>query len=100
MPLASESKPIAAFFAATSAMYDSIAFTHETTDGPKTYLEWEGRFLGEDVGGTTILTRDPKGLIQSIQLYHRPLRMVLRFSRELGQRLKGKVDPTLFDISS
>jgi hypothetical protein len=38
-------KPIAAFFAATNAMYDSIAFTHETTDGPKTYLEWEGRFL-------------------------------------------------------
>jgi len=46
---------IAAFFAATSGMYDTFAFTHETKGGSKTCLEWEGKVFGEDVGGTTIL---------------------------------------------
>ena len=31
---------IAAFFAATSGMYDTIAFTHETKDSSKICLEW------------------------------------------------------------
>jgi hypothetical protein len=88
---------IASFFAATAdGMYDSLAFTNETIDGPKTYLEWEGKAFGKDVGGTTILTRDRAGLIQSIRLYHRPLQIVVQFSAELGNRLKGKVDPNLF----
>jgi hypothetical protein len=88
---------IASFFAATAdGMYDSLAFTNETIDGPKTYLEWEGKAFGKDVGGTTILTRDRAGLIQSIRLYHRPLQIVVQFSAELGKRLKGKVDPNLF----
>jgi hypothetical protein len=89
---------IASFFAATAdGMYDSLAFTNETIDGPKTYLEWEGKAFGKDVGGTTILTRDRAGLIQSIRLYHRPLQIVVQFSAELGKRLKGKVDPNLFN---
>src|SRR5713226_19324 len=88
---------IAAFFAATAGgMYDALAFTHETIDGPKTYLEWEGKAFGKDVGGSTILTRNEAGLIQSIQIYHRPLPMVLQFSAELQNRLKGKVSPSLF----
>ena len=89
---------IAAFFAATSGMYDTIAFTHETKDGSKTCLEWEGKVFGEDVGGTTILTRDDAGLIESVQLYHRPLHILVRFSAELGRRLQGKLDAALFDI--
>ena len=53
---------IASFFAATkSGMYESLAFTNETVDGRKTYLEWEGKAFGKDVGGTTILTRDEAG---------------------------------------
>jgi hypothetical protein len=48
---------IAAFFAATSSgMYETLEFTHETTDGRKTYLEWQGPTFGKKVGGTTILT--------------------------------------------
>jgi hypothetical protein len=87
---------IGSFFAATAGgMYDSIAFTDETVDGRKTYLEWEGKAFGKDVGGTTILTRDEVGLIQSIRLYHRPLPIVLQFSKELAKRLKGKVDAKL-----
>jgi hypothetical protein len=91
-------EPVAAFFAATSAMYDSIAFTHETKDGSKTCLEWEGKVFGKDVAGTTILTRDEAGLITSVQLYHRPLHIVVRFSDELRRRLHGKLDIGLFDI--
>ena len=91
-------EPIAAFFAVTSGMYDRLAFTHETKDGSKICLEWEGKVFGEDVAGTTILTRNDAGLIESVQLYHRPLHMVVRFSAELGRRLQGKLDAALFDI--
>jgi len=91
-------EPIAAFFAVTSGMYDRLAFTHETKDGSKICLEWEGKVFGEDVAGTTILTRNDAELIESVQLYHRPLHIVVRFSAELGRRLQGKLDAALFDI--
>ena len=91
-------EPIAAFFAVTSGMYDRLAFTHETKDGSKICLEWEGKVFGEDVAGTTILTRNDAGLIESVQLYHRPLHIVVRFSAELGRRVQGKLDAALFDI--
>jgi hypothetical protein len=87
---------IGSFFAATAGgMYDTLAFTNETVDGPKTYLEWEGKAFGKDVAGTTIITRDETGLIQSIRLYHRPLPVLLQFAEELAKRLRGKVDPGL-----
>jgi hypothetical protein len=79
-------------------MYDTLVFTHETVEGPKTYLEWEGKAIGKSVGGSTILTRDAAGLIKSIQIYHRPPPMVLQFSAELENRLMGKVSPSLFAI--
>ena len=91
-------EPIAAFFAVTSGMYDRLAFTHETKDSSKICLEWEGKVFGEDVAGTTILTRNDAGLIESVQLYHRPLHIVVRFSAELGRRVQGKLDAALFDI--
>ena len=91
-------EPLAAFFAVTSGMYDRLAFTHETKDSSKICLEWEGKVFGEDVAGTTILTRNDAGLIESVQLYHRPLHIVVRFSAELGRRLQGKLDAALFDI--
>jgi hypothetical protein len=87
-------EPIAAFFAVTSGMYDRLAFAHETKDSSKICLEWEGKVFREDVAGTTILTLNDSGLIESVQLYHRPLNIVVRFLAELGRRLQG----TLFDI--
>ena len=91
---------IAAFFAATTAgMYESLAFTNETVDGLKTYFEWEGKAFGKDVGGTTILTRNEAGLVQSIRLYHRPLQIVVLFAAELAKRLRGKVDPNLLSTT-
>src|ERR1700733_7567099 len=49
------------FFDASRTMYDAIAFTHETRAASRTYLEWEGRFQGKDIAGTTILAFDAKG---------------------------------------
>jgi hypothetical protein len=91
-------KSTEAFFSATTGMYDKIAFTHETVDGAKTYLEWEGQAFGMDVAGSTTLSRNGLGLIESIRLYHRPLHMVVQFSAELGRRLQGKIDPALFEF--
>ena len=86
-----------AFFRGTSGMYERIGFTYEMGDAVKTYLEWEGEAFGMPVSGSTTLTRNAAGLIESIRLHHRPLSMVVRFSAELGRRLHGQVDPALFD---
>jgi predicted SnoaL-like aldol condensation-catalyzing enzyme len=92
---------IGSFFAATAGgMYDSLAFTNETVDGRKTYLEWEGKAFGRDVAGTTILTRDEAGLIQSIRLYHRPLPILLQFARELAKRMQGTIDSALLQSTT
>jgi len=61
-----------------------------TTDGRKTYLEWQGTAFGKNVGGTTILTRNHEGLIEHIQLYHSPLQVIVEFSRELAKRLEAE----------
>jgi hypothetical protein len=89
---------IAAFFGATRQMYDTLAFTRETVSGVRTYFEWEGRFLGEDAAGLTILTRDEDGLIKQVEIFHRPLQVVARFSKELGKRVAGKLDASLFEL--
>ena len=82
--------------AGTGGMYDTLVFTHETVDGSKTYLEWEGAAFGKPVAGSTILTRNEAGQIESVQIYHRPLPMVLQFSAKLEKRLRGKLSPSLF----
>ena len=82
--------------AGTGGMYDTLVFMHETVDGPKTYLEWEGKASGKTVGGSTILTHNAAGQIQNIQIYPRPLPMVLQFSADLKNRLKCKLPPSLF----
>jgi hypothetical protein len=78
---------IGRFFKATTGMYDSLEFTHETRNGNKTFMEWSGRFHGQEVGGVTIVTRRDDGLIESVRLHHRPLAIVTRFSAELSRRL-------------
>jgi ketosteroid isomerase-like protein len=84
---------IRSVFSATAAIYETIVFTHETTQGSKTYLEWEGKALGgRTAAGVTVLTRNATGKIESVRLMHRPLPMVLAFSAELARRLEGKLD--------
>jgi hypothetical protein len=84
------------FFEASRTMYDTIRFTHETSMGSRTCLEWEGKFQARDIAGTTIIAFDANGAIKSIQLFHRPYEQVIAYSTELGRRLKGKIDPSIF----
>ena len=80
---------IRAFFDATRAMYDQIAFVHETHSDMRTHLEWDGKFGGRDIAGATILAHNAEGAIESIRLYHRPYDQVIAFSAELARRLAG-----------
>ena len=79
---------IGRFFRATSGMYDSLAFTHESRDGNKTFLECNsGRFSGQEVGGVTIVSSRSDGRIESVHLYHRPLSVVAPFASMLARCL-------------
>lgn len=81
---------ISRVFDATRAMYDAIAFVHESNADGRTYLEWEGVYQGAPVAGTTVLTRERPygGRIVSIRLYHRPFAQVVAFSAGLDALLK------------
>jgi pimeloyl-ACP methyl ester carboxylesterase len=80
-----------------SGIYDSLVFTHEASNGLRTYVEWEATaFDGMALDGVTILTKNDDGQIVSARIHHRPLRAVLRFSSELRERLHGVVDPSYF----
>jgi len=82
---------------AASQIYESLAFTHQATDGPRTYLEWEARaFGGEALNGITILTRADDGKIARVAIHHRPLGAALKFSAELARRVGTELDPDLF----
>lgn len=80
---------IRAFFTATRGMYDQIAFAHETRSDTRTHLEWEGRFEGREIAGTTILARDAHGRIESIRIYHRPYDQVVAFAADLARNHVG-----------
>ena len=82
---------LSAFFAATSKMYERLAFVAETIDGPLTVLEWEGLAAGIPVFGATLVRRDTHGRIASVQLFHSPLSVVRRFSADLAARLSDKL---------
>lgn len=74
--------------AAASSIYESLTFVHETTNGLRTYLEWEATLPGgAPVDGVTVLTKNEKGHIVRVAIHHRPLQAVLAFSRELGERV-------------
>ncbi|MFK0107127.1 alpha/beta fold hydrolase [Streptomyces sp. NPDC091217] len=82
---------------AASAVYESLVFTRQTVDGPRTYLEWEATaFGGTRLEGVTILTEDEQGLIVRAAIHHRPLGALLRFSAALRDRLDGVVGPEHF----
>ncbi|MFS2140072.1 nuclear transport factor 2 family protein [Duganella sp. Dugasp56] len=84
------------FFDATRAMYDGIAFVHETSAASRTVLEWEGVFRGAPIAGATILAYDGEGRIAGIHLYQRPCSQVAAFSSELAARLQGRAGTGIF----
>ena len=77
-------------------MYDAINVTPRENSASRMCLEWEGKFQGKNIAGTTVLALDENGLIKSIQLYHQPYEQVIAYSVELSRRLKGKIDPSIF----
>lgn len=80
-----------------SKIYEALSFTHEAHNGPRDYLEWEVQaFGGERMRGVTVLTKNAAGKIVHVAIHHRPLGGALKFSAELGRRLQGKVDASLF----
>jgi hypothetical protein len=73
---------------AASSIYESLAFTHGATNGPRTYLEWEAKLPGgTPVAGVTVLTKNSAGQIVRVAIHHRPLQAALAFSRELGRHV-------------
>ncbi|MDT0479431.1 alpha/beta fold hydrolase [Streptomyces doebereineriae] len=88
---------VKATMSAASRIYESLEFVRETTEGPRTYLEWEATaFGGHEILGVTVLTKDDADRIAHVAIHHRPLEAALRFSAELGERLAGTVDPGHF----
>jgi pimeloyl-ACP methyl ester carboxylesterase/ketosteroid isomerase-like protein len=80
-----------------SNIYDSLEFTHEVTDGDRTYLEWEAvAFDGVQLRGITVLVKNHAGQILRVAIHHRPLGGGLRFSAELRRRLAGVIDAAHF----
>jgi hypothetical protein len=63
-----------AFFQATRAMYERVGFTHEMGTKARMCLEWEGVFAGKPWPASPSFTRDDRGAITSVRLYH-PLRL-------------------------
>jgi pimeloyl-ACP methyl ester carboxylesterase len=83
--------------AAASGMYESLAFTQESSQGRRTYLEWEvTAFGGTQMRGVTILTKDEQDRIVRVAIHHRPLGPALRFSAALRRRLAGRIDAAHF----
>lgn len=81
---------------AAAGIYDTIAFTHATTEGRRTYLEWDASALGLTMAGVTVLAVDADDLFDTVAIHHRPLSAALLFSMELRRRLVATLDPTFF----
>lgn len=82
---------------AASGIYESVTFVYEASQGLRNYLEWKATaFGGMPIEGVTILTKDKQGHIVRAAIHHRPLGAVLRFSAELRDRTRGRIDPTHF----
>jgi pimeloyl-ACP methyl ester carboxylesterase len=83
--------------AAASEIYESLVFTRQAVNGPRTYLEWEATALGGlALHGITILAKDEDGKITHLAIHHRPLGAELKFSAEIGRRLEDVLDPSYF----
>ncbi len=85
---------------AASQIYESLEFTEQSTGPGRQYLEWRATaFGGVPISGVTVITRNQDGRIANIAIHHRPLAAALKFSNELGLRLRGKVSEEHFAAS-
>ncbi|SHH30323.1 nuclear transport factor 2 family protein [Streptomyces sp. 3214.6] len=80
-----------------SGIYESLVFTHQATNGPRTYLEWSALAMGGlQLKGVTVLARDEQGLITSVAIHHRFLKESLKLSEHAGQQLLDVLAPDDF----
>lgn len=88
---------VKAVMAGASAGYEHLVFIDQAKNGKRTWLEWEARtFSGLELSGVTVLTMNDNDQITEISIHHRPLLALLKFSAELGDRVKDKVDRSHF----
>lgn len=88
---------VKAVMATASNIYESLVFTHEAVNGPRSYLEWSATaFGGMKLLGVTVLEKADDGRILNVAIHHRPLTAALRFSIELRERLAGVIDASHF----
>jgi pimeloyl-ACP methyl ester carboxylesterase len=88
---------VKAVMAAASKIYESLVFTHEAVNGPRSYLEWRAvAFGGQELLGVTVLEKNEAGKIVRVAIHHRPLKAALRFSQELRERLSGAIAADYF----
>ena len=76
-----------------AGIYDQLTFTSAAEAPGRAYLDWTARALGLDIDGITGLTVGPAGTFTGIAIHHRPFGAVLAFSREMGRRLDGLIEP-------
>jgi hypothetical protein len=82
---------------AADGYYASYAPTHTTTDGPRSYTEWQATLpSGTRLSGVTVITLNPSGQIATIAIHHRPLDGALEFSREMGRRTRAALGAGYF----
>ena len=87
--------------ATASRIYESLVFTHQAENGPRTYIEWKAKAFGvTPIGGITILRKNDAGQIEHIAIHHRPLDAVLAFSAEMGRRTERLIEPGHFYTES
>ncbi|MFI5798715.1 alpha/beta fold hydrolase [Streptomyces sp. NPDC051677] len=88
---------VASTLATASAIYDSLEFTAEASQGTTTYLQWEATaFGGVELSGVTVLQKNADGQVVRAAIHHRPLGAALRFSAAIRDRLAGIVPPDHF----
>lgn len=80
-----------------SRIYESLVFTHQAENGPRTYIEWEASaFGGTAINGITTLRKNGAGQIEHIAIHHRPLDALLAFSAEMGRQTEKLIEPGHF----
>jgi hypothetical protein len=83
--------------AGASAGYENVTFTDQAVSDKRTWLTWQVRtYSGLELSGVTVLTMNENGEIAEITIDHRPLHTMLKFSAELGERVKDQIDRSHF----
>ncbi|MET8213086.1 nuclear transport factor 2 family protein [Streptomyces sp. NPDC005373] len=88
---------VARVMAVMSNVYETLEFTHQATNGPRTYLEWTAVALGGlQMKGVTVLLRDEQHRIATVAIHHRFLNESLLLSEHAGKQLLDVLDPDDF----